>query len=221
MKIGVSTVQTRAKIIQTSKQCSSCSSLCPDAHTAAVVAGERVHASAIAPDLGVGALILVDASKLPVPFPFSFLGARSSSSGQNRVKPPPLVAPAVPRHPAPCFSRQSLPRLAPHSRCTAPTPIRPLFGPNRTPRPSSVVAAHRSSAPLDELLPPAILRPKSIPGEFPRGLLVLPDLLPTRIGAAAVESKPRRRGTRRPPPACAAGPPCARPRANTARPAAA
>ena len=25
----------------------------PDAHTAAVVAGERVHASAIAPDLGV------------------------------------------------------------------------------------------------------------------------------------------------------------------------
>ena len=69
MKIGVSTVQTRAKIIQTSKQCSSCSSLCPDAHTAAVVAGERVHASAIAPDLGVGALILVDASKLPVPFP--------------------------------------------------------------------------------------------------------------------------------------------------------
>ena len=128
-------------------------------------------------------------SWMPQSFPFcsplSFLGARSSSSGQNRVKPPPLVAPAVPRHPAPCFSRQSLPRLAPHSRCTAPTPIRPLFGPNRTPRPSSVVAAHRSSAPLDELLPPAILRPKSIPGEFPRGLLMLFDLIPTRIGAAA------------------------------------
>ena len=54
MKFGVSTGQTRAKIIQTSKQCIYCARHCePDAHTAAVVAGERVHASAIAPDLGV------------------------------------------------------------------------------------------------------------------------------------------------------------------------
>ena len=44
---------------------------------------------------------------------------------------------------------------------------------------------------------PAILRPKSTPGELNRALLYLPELFPIRIGAAAVESEPRRRGTRR------------------------
>jgi hypothetical protein len=44
------------------------------AHTTAVAADELVHASAIAPDLSVGALIPADASKLPVPSAtFSFL----------------------------------------------------------------------------------------------------------------------------------------------------
>jgi len=68
---------------------------------------------------------------------------------------------------------------------------------NRT----QTAARHRRSRrapPLFVELPlRGLLRPKSTHGELNRGLLLLPDLFPTRIGAAAVESEPRRRGTRR------------------------
>ena len=161
MKIGVSTVQTRAKIIQTSKQCSSYSSLCPDAHTAAVVAGERVHASAIAPDLGVGALILVGASKLPVPFhpsPSSELGrARASRTERSRRRsshrpflaaPPRFFAPqpTAPRpEPTPSLHERgrALPRPKSSSRTRPPLStsikLRPELRPSRRRPPSGLL----------------------------------------------------------------------------------
>jgi len=121
----------------------------------------------------------------------------------------------------------ALPPIAPrpearpstHERGRAPT--RPKSSSDRRPPLLSSSSSAPSFAPLVDDHLPAILRPKSTHGELNRGLLLLPDLFFTRIGAAAVESKPRRRGTRRPPPAHAAGPPCASPRTAAARPRAA
>ena len=194
-----------------------CSILCPDAHTAAVVAGERVHVSAIAPDLGVGALILVDARSFPFRSPFSFLGARSSSSGQNRAESPPFVAPATARRPA-SIRRTPSCAASPSTHSDHPR-ARPSPYPGRIEHRRHPPSLFPSSFAIAvELLSPAILRPKSTHGEPNCGLLLLPDLFPTRIGAAAVESKPRRRRTRRPSPAHAAGPPCTSPCAAAARP---
>ena len=122
-----------------------CSTLCPDAHTAAVVAGERVHASAIAPDLGVGALILVDARSFPFRSPFFFLRARSSSSGQNRAGSPPFVAPATARCPASIHrapTRYTSPRSSSISPRARPSPIRPK---SRIRPPSTIEAPLRAS----------------------------------------------------------------------------
>ena len=114
-----------------------CSTLCPDAHTAAVVAGERVHASAIAPDLDVRVPLLSSRTPSNLPgavsgfaSPFSFLGARSSSSGQNRAKSPSLVAPANPRRPTSirrtpsCATSPRSSTIPPRARpCPTPTEI--------------------------------------------------------------------------------------------------
>ena len=138
----------------------------------------------------------------------------------GRAESPSLVAPATARHPA---SIHRAPSCATSPRSSfIPPRARPSPYPGRiehrrrppSPFPSSFAIAV-------ELLSPAILRHKSTHGEPNRGLLLLPDLFPTRIGAAAVESKPRHRGTRRPPPAHVAGFPCSSPRAVTARPRAA
>ena len=97
MKFGVSTGQTRAKIIQTSKQCLSCARYCaPDAHTAVVAAGELVHASAIAPDFGVGALIIAHAPEASSPV-YSVPLPRAATL-QN---PDPPCSPPPPPHPVP------------------------------------------------------------------------------------------------------------------------
>ena len=102
MKFGVLAGQTRAKIIQTSKQCLSCARYCaPDAHTAAVVAGERVHASAIAPDLGVERRSY-PRGRLDAFPSVPFLPSPSSDHGESkRAELAVDVLPAVPRHAAP------------------------------------------------------------------------------------------------------------------------
>ena len=114
-------------------------------HTGDCARRRRLHASAIAPDLGVGALILANALKLPVPSRSSLLLPWSSERKRAELD--------------------------------VDVPLAEL----------------RPSPPTTFL--PATLRPKSSRGELNRNLLLLPDLFPTRIGAAAVESEPRRRGT--------------------------
>ena len=113
-----------------------CSTLCPDAHTAAVVAGERVHASAIAPDLDVRAPLLSSRTPSNLPgavsgfaSPFSFL---AFASRRDELEPPPSSAPTTPRHPASIprtQSRATSPRThsaPPRARpCPTPAEIRP------------------------------------------------------------------------------------------------
>ena len=190
---------------------------------ATVDAGELLHASLIPAFLGVWAPPLSSREHgnllLPSsPSPSSELGRARAS--RDEFEPSLFVAPAEARHPA---SIHRAPSCATSPRSSSiPPRARPSPYPGRIEHRRHPPSLFPSSFAIAvELLSPAILRPKSTHGEPNCGLLLLPDLFPTRIGAAAVESKLRRRGTRRPSPAHAVGPPRASPCAAATLPRAA
>ena len=121
-------------------------------------------------------------------FPFSFLGAASGSeqSSPSTFHWPSFAAPDR-------FPRALSCATSPRSSSSPPQARSSPYSGRIELRPPSVVAAHRSSAPLDELLPPAFPRAKRAPGEIPRDLLLLPVRSPFRFRHY------RRRSTAAPP----------------------
>ena len=163
-----------------------CSTLCPDAHTAAVVAGERVHASAITPDLDIRAPLLSSRTPSNLPgavsgfaSPFSFL---AFASRRDELEPPPSSASIAPRHYASIPRTQSRatsprPHSAPSRACSSCSPANSGFSVAAT-----IVVLVELRPPLRRAAPPTILRLKSIFAQnescrfsFPLQLLFWPN----------------------------------------------
>ena len=129
MKFGVSVNQNRVKILKfnhCSLQCLYCDARRPYRR---LCSSAPLHASAIAPDLGVGALILANASKVPVPSRVPLFLPRSSE--RKRAELAVDVPLAELRRPRSISSRSELRNLAPKLLQSSTSSVEPLLWPNR------------------------------------------------------------------------------------------